>query len=357
MIDIQSIIIYLGLAVLCFFVAKLAELTNNKKVVWLIVFALSLIAGLRALSVGIDAKTYNKWFELIASGNQNQIFGLEVSFIYICKAVLRLWNNTHFMFFLFAFLSHGLIIFTLWKNREHISFRWGVFSYYIMFYAFSLNGMRQFIAVALVVFATNFVREGKYIRYILFILAASLFHLSALVGFVYLLYEIPFLKKYDRKRKVILIILCCVIGSLALSILGYLLNNYGGYFERHASSVGIMMLVKIFMLILSIVIIGIPVNKNDRQIVGMYTLFYALGIALNSLSYVFLYMGRIGLYFYVFEAFFIGWVFKVKNYTTWIVLLKLLYGLLMLYFLFDLLVSNRQGELPYRFIWQLKEYF
>ena len=48
---------------------------------------------------------------------------------------------------------------------------------------------------------------------------------------------------------------------------------------------------------------------------------------------------------------------KVKNYSIWIVLLKLCYGLLMLYFLCDLMVSNRQGELPYRFLWQLEEYF
>ena len=171
------------------------------------------------------------------------------------------------------------------------------------------------------------------------------------------MYEIPFLKNYDRKRKVILITLCCAIGSFALLAAGYLLNHYSGYFERNASSVGIMMLVKIFMLILSIVVIGISMDKNDRKISKMYTLFYALGIALNSLSYMFLYMGRIGLYFYVFESFFIGRIFKVKNYTIWIVLVKLLYGLLMLYFLFDLLVSNRQGELPYRFIWQLKEYY
>lgn len=357
MIDIQSIIVYLGLAVLCFFVAKFAELTDNKKLVWLIVLTLSLIAGLRALSVGIDSKNYDRWFKLIASGNQKQIFGLEASFIYICNIVLNLWNNTNFMFFLFALLSHGLVIFTLWRNREHVSFSWGVFSYYILFYAISLNGMRQFVAVAIVIYATNFVREGKYFRFILAVLTGVLFHMSALVGIIYILYEIPFLRNYNRKRKIILITICCLIGSLGLSIAGYLLNIYSGYFDRQATSVGIMMLVKILMLVLSILIIGIPVDKNDRHMYGMYAVFYALGIALNSLSYVFMYMGRIGLYFYVFEAFFIGGIFKVKNRTIWIVLLKIAYGLLMIYFLYDLLVSNRQGELPYRFIWQLKEYF
>ena len=357
MIDVQSIIIYLGLATICFFVGKFAELTNNKKLVWLIVFVLSFIAGLRAFSVGIDSNNYVNWFELIANGDQDQIYGVEKSFIYICNIALKLWNNSNFMFFVFALPSHGLIIFTLWKNREHISFRWGVLCYYVMFFAISLNGMRQFVAVAIVIYATNFVRQGKYVRFVLMILAAALFHLSALVGLVYVLYEIPFLKDFDRKRKAVLIILCCAICGAALFISGYLLNIYGGYFERQATSVGIMMLVKILMLILSILIIGIPVDKKDRKIWGMFVAFYALGIALNSLSYFYLYMGRIGLYFYVFEALFIGWIFKAKNYSMWTVLLKVLYGVLLFYLLFDLLVSNRQGELPYRFIWQIKEYF
>ena len=163
MIDLQSIIIYLGLAALCFFVAKFAELISNKKVVWLIIFALSFIAGLRAMNVGIDSNNYDRWFGLIASGAQEQIFGVEDSFICVCNVLLKVWNNTNFLFFLYAFLSHSLIIFTLWNNREHISFHWGVVSYYIMFFAFSLNGMRQFVAVAFVIYATNFVREGKYL--------------------------------------------------------------------------------------------------------------------------------------------------------------------------------------------------
>ena len=357
MMDIQSVIVYLGLAVLCFFVAKFAERTNSKKAVWFIVFALSLIAGLRALSVGIDSNTYDRWFDLIANGHQKRIYGVEASFMFICSLALAVWNNTNFLFLLFALLTHGLVIFSFWKNREHISFRWAVFSYYIMFFTFSLNGVRQFAAVALVIYATNYIREGKYLRFLLTIMAAAMFHLSALVGCVYLLYEILFLKTFDRKRRVILIIVSAVVGSLGISLTGYLLNNYSGYFDRQATSAGIMMFVKIAMLILSVVIIGIPKDKKDRRIYGMFAVFYGLGIILNSLSYMFLYMGRIGLYFYVYEGFFVGRVFKEKNRTIWILLLKLGYGLLLLYFLYDLIVSNRQGHLPYRFIWQLKEFY
>ena len=357
MIDVQSIIVYLGLAVLCFLIARLAELSDDKRWVWAIVLMLSLVAGLRSITVGIDAKNYDAWFRLIAGGNEGQIYGVEAAFILASKLLLAVFNSTYVVFFFLAVFSHGPIIFTLWKNREHLSFPWSVLCYYIMFYAMSLNGMRQFLAVALVIYATNFAREGKYLKFILMVLTATLFHLSALVGFLYLFFEIPFLKRFGRRRKALLLTLCSLMGIGGIFALEYLMRSYGGYFDRQASSIGVMMLVKFGLLALSLFVIGIPVDKEERKAALTFTAFYGLGIALNSLSYIFLYMGRIGLYFYLMEAFFIGWIFKVKGSTLWVVLLKLLYGLFLLYFLYDLLVSNRQGELPYRFLWQVEGVF
>lgn len=353
MIDIQSIIVYLGLAAICFFVARLAEATNNRKIIWLIVVALSLIAGLRSLSVGIDSISYNRIFVLILTDNHHLIYSVEKGFVLFCELLLKIWSNTNFVFFVLAVLSHSLIIFTLWKKREYISFSLGVLSYYIMFFAFSLNGMRQFLAVALVIYGTNFLKDGKYIRFILVVLVAAIFHNTALVGFIYIFFDFLFIKSYPRKRKILLISLGGVGAVLSLILIVYLFNQYNGYFDRQGTF-GLMMLVKLFLMILSIVLIGIPVDKEERRTVTMITAYYSVGVVLNSLSYVFLYMGRIGLYFYVFEPFFVGYVFKVKSRNVWITILKLIYVILIAYFCFDLLVSNRQGELPYRFFWQMQ---
>jgi hypothetical protein len=105
----------------------------------------SLVAGLRAISVGIDTKTYNAAFELISNNITGSVFGIEKSFIQICKVLLSIWNNPHFLLFLFAFVSHSLILFRLWQDKEYISFSWSVLSYYILLFPFSLNGMRQFV--------------------------------------------------------------------------------------------------------------------------------------------------------------------------------------------------------------------
>ncbi len=352
MFDIQSIVIYLGLAILSFGIAKYAELLKSRRAVWLIVVMLSFIAGLRAPSVGIDTKVYDGVFQFISSGNIKSIYGLEKSFIYICTVLLKIWENNHFLFFIFAFITHGLVLFRLWKDREYISFRWSVFSYYILFFAFSLNGMRQFIAVAIVFYATSFIKEGKYVKFTALTLVASLFHTSAIVGLAYFFFEIIFVRFFDKKRKMVVFLLVAIGGIVGFSIILNLLKRYSGYFEQRSSSFGFMMLVKLAMLFASVIVLEKPSNKNQKYYYLSHRWNYFVGLLLNSLNYIFMYMGRIGLYFYVFEAIYIGYLFKAKNRTEWIVLLKLGYALLLLYYLYDNISRGTQGEIPYRFFWQ-----
>ena len=352
MIDVQSIIVYLGLAFLSFVIAKYAELTNSRKAVWLIVILMSAVAGLRAVSVGIDTKTYDVVFDIISNGTVKSMYGIEASFIYFCSLLLHLWDNNHFLFFTFAFIVHGLVLFRIWQDREFISFRWSVFSYYIMFFPFSLNGIRQFVAVAIVFYATSFIKKGKYIKFSAFVVLAMMFHTSAIIGAIYLFFEIFFVKYFNGNRKLKVYLLTIFGSVLSCYLIYYLLNFYSGYFEERVSSFGLMMFVKFFLLLLSIGIIKRPQEREKRYVLYSYRWNYFVGLLLNSLSYLFLYMGRIGLYFYVFESIYIGYLFKSKNKTIYVVLLKVLYIMILLYYLYNNITKGPQGEVPYRFLWQ-----
>ena len=65
-----------------------------------------------------------------------------------------------------------------------------------------------------------------------------------------------------------------------------------------------------------------------------------------------MYMGRVGLYFYVFETIYMGYLFKTKNRTIGTILLKFGYVVVLLYYLYDNITGGAQGEIPYRFFWQ-----
>lgn len=352
MFDIQSILIYICLPIAAFFVAKYAERTDSKKAVWFIVVLFSLVAGLRATSVGIDTKTYDVVFDIVSNGTVKSMYGIEGSFIHICAVLLRIWDNNHFLFFVFALISHSLILFRIWKDREFISFRWSVFSYYIMFFAFSLNGMRQFVAVAIVIYATSFIKNGSYIKFALAVVIASLFHISAFIGMAYVFFELIFTKFYDTKRKMTIYLIALLGSMLGVSILVDFANRYFDYFSERASSLGFMLVIKVLLLALSFAFVEKPKNDDERYFFGVNKWYYFVGLLLYSLNYVFLYVGRIGLYFYVFEASYIGYLFKTKNRTIWDVLYKAVYVLLLLYYLYSNITHGAHGEIPYLFFWQ-----
>lgn len=352
MFDIQSIIIYVGLPLVCFFIAKYAETFNSKKAVWVVVMLFSLIAGMRAVSVGIDTKTYDAVFSFVSSGGLKSIYGIENSFIYICAGLLHIWENNHFLFFAFALVSHGLIIFRIWQDREAISFRWSILFYYVVFFAFSLNGLRQFVAVAIVFFATSFVKKGEYIKFAVIVLLATLFHTSAIVGLGYLFFEIVYTKYFDAKRKLYIFLFLCVGGAVALAVIPGIINQYFDYFSRAAASLGFMMIAKFIMLVLSSRVLESASDEDQKYYCSSLRWNYFVGLLLNSLSYVFLYAGRVGMYFYIFEPIYIGYLFKTKNKTLWVLLFKIGYALLMLYNFYITLKSSANGEIPYLFFWQ-----
>lgn len=163
----QSLAIYGALAPILFRLGKSARKRESRGTVWLMALLPSLVAGLRRVSVGIDTATYDAAFTLIERGQTEQVFGLERGFVGVCALLLRLWRSHGFLFFVFALASYGLLFFRLWQERGRLSFPWAALALYIGFYPFSLNGMRQFLAVALVVYATGYLREGKYLRFLL----------------------------------------------------------------------------------------------------------------------------------------------------------------------------------------------
>lgn len=352
MVDLQSVLIYFGLALLAFLVAKYAEFTDSRKAVWFIVLCMSLVAGLRGYTVGIDTKTYDSVFSLIAAGRTDQIYGIEKSFLYICRFLLGIWQNHQFLLFVFALLCHGLILFRFWQDRERIAFSWSVLSYYILMYSFSLNGMRQLVAVAIVFYATGYIKEGKYLKFTLLTLVATLFHFSALIGLGYLFFEIVFAKYFDTNRKRALFLLVAVGGVVGLSAILGMTSSYSRYFEREASSVGFMMVAKVLLLGVSFLATELPKEEEERYFCLSHRWNYFVGLLLNSLSYIILYAGRIGLYFYVFEGIYLGYLFKSKSRNPWEVLYKLVYVLVLLFYLQNMLKGSH-GEMPYRFFWEL----
>ncbi|MFD0771219.1 EpsG family protein [Bacillus sp. CGMCC 1.60114] len=89
-------------------------------------------------------------------------------------------DDPQVMVFITALITNVLIVFILYKYSRLIDLSLYVYITSGM-YLTSMNGIRQYLAAAIVFAATKYILDGNWKKYILIVLLASTFHQSALV--------------------------------------------------------------------------------------------------------------------------------------------------------------------------------
>lgn len=352
----QTFLIYsiLFISVVC--LSYYAGAKNKRRCFVLAAILLSVIAGMRGDSVGIDTQQYIYYFNLIAQGKTQYVFGFEQSFIAICGFLLSLFCDTSFLLLIFALLTNILIFIRIWDFRKYISLPWAAVVYFGMFYFMTFNIMRQFVAVSIVFWASRYLLKRKYIVFLLSILVASLFHNSALLGVLFFCFEITAWKYLNSaQKKLLLFAMLC--SPIAIYYIIKTAMKYQGYFSTAASSIGLMVLAKLILFLLVYLTARHFMTRNDNMELEnhekymelMIREYYLIGLCLTTIGYFFTYMDRIGLYFGLFEIIYVGIIMKSKRVNVLIKTgLFALYG----YMLITSMFGSGQGQGNYIFVWQ-----
>ena len=120
-----SYIVYFGLLIECWIFSYFAEKRNRKLLIWVIILSLTMAAGLRAYSVGLDTPSYVEKFSYIYKGMFSYAYGLEESFKYICYGILHVIPNASFLLGLLALITHACIILLHVPQRDKAICRCG----------------------------------------------------------------------------------------------------------------------------------------------------------------------------------------------------------------------------------------
>ena len=170
-------ILFITICVVAFILFKLADLKDNKLFLVLGIITLSLGAGLRNDNVGLDTYQYISAFKT----NFSVIWLFkETGFREISRLLMNAFSgNVTCLLLLYATVTNALILYRLWDFRKDCSYSYMVFLYITLHYMNTLNIMRQYIAIAIVFFATRFLEKRGYIKFCIAILLASVFHSSA----------------------------------------------------------------------------------------------------------------------------------------------------------------------------------
>ncbi len=302
-------VIYSLLIVFNILGATLYKKTNSKplKVIifFIMVTATSLIGGLRNHNVGTDTQGYiYRFYSINQSSSSIFSFREEPLFILLNKIAYFIYSHHFTILFLSNFITVSLIFATYTKFSGMLSM--SVLLYFASYqYYESFNGMRQYIAIAIVFFSIRYVFSRKPLKFILTITIAFGFHNTAILMLI--LYPVYWLAKEGSVKKLVILIIGAIISMFfikyILEVIELILPQYGNYIENITDDSGGVRnaVISLFLLLLSFLIMTINSNKLDKK-----TWFYVLITVFYFATSIYLFRinsnlaQRIGWYFAVF---------------------------------------------------------
>lgn len=236
---------------------------------------------------------------------------------------------------------------------------------------FTQNGIRQAIALFIMLILISKIKNIKFISFIIFSAFAVIFHKSAIVPIV--LIAILYLVKTIKINKFILISLL-----IALTIFGrelydfffsrfsflFELLNYSTYEENMSNyektlelSSGMGILLKLCLNSMVIFYQDKLFDKNKTPIYYFYTLFL-IGILIEPIIAENFIMRRMNVYFietkFVIYTYFCTYLLNTKKYTGWSKFMAIIFILAWLLLYIAAILSNSNKCMPYQTIFYYK---
>ncbi len=183
--------------VLCFLLSccstRLASKFHKNKILYRFFSVIAIIlpcvlAACRDSSVGTDVGIYGdrifkkslemNFSDFIVHRGADYLYLLVV---YLCSHSI---GTLQFQYFVLQALTI-VPFYTTLQRRESSRYAWvGMAIYYLVLFPYSLNLMRQSIAIALLFWGFKFIEQRKLLKYMFVVFVSTLFHTTAVVGVV-----------------------------------------------------------------------------------------------------------------------------------------------------------------------------
>ena len=315
---------------------RLADFVKQKQRFYIDIVAiilLCLIAGFRAKTVGTDTRLYIRPMIDAAISSNNIVEYMQhrwwmgwtflrpsdyeigyVLAVYLISALFKSVVATQFFLELLIVLPTYFAI----RKTKDIPVWFGMLVFMIYFFGSSMNIIRQSIAMAFVLLGTVFWMQKEKRKSIVSLIAAILFHTSALVGILIILFyeyaKIEREKTIQIGNKIIhiravnaaLIILVGVLVLFGIDIVVYImtkmtvLSKYVGYIAGDIRFMPNQVLIVLLPFIMLLFAVRQPGARSKELIFYIVKIAYVMITGQFSSANSF--GGRVGLYFKIFSV-------------------------------------------------------
>lgn len=227
----------------CFFTALADQSYEKKNKMKFVLYSATailipcILASSRNISVGTDTHNYYEIFTSIQKSASidtayqywGVIDGLSYPFVLLNRMVSKLFGSFSMLLFIYELFAIFPIYIISFYYRDKAPAWVVLFVYYMMFYNTSLNISRQSIAVAFMILSIFLIYKHKYIKTILSLGVACIFHKTFYIGLLPIIYY--FFDKHisnNQRKKVFRIFSIIIIVTFVLEapiILDYLLSS------------------------------------------------------------------------------------------------------------------------------------
>ncbi|WP_350020182.1 EpsG family protein [Priestia flexa] len=335
---------------------------------------LFVVSGLRDVSVGSDTVSYINTFNFVRDNSISQSLNLyfEKGYIIYNYIISRFFSSAQVLLIVSSFITILLIGRFIYKNSKNVYLSIYLFIT-LMYYYSSMNILRQYIAVSIIVFGYEYVKERKFIRYLFSIIVASFFHTTAVMAiFIYFLYTL----KFSFKRVLLFLVYTLVIYFMFVPFFNFIIDLFPRYtaYESRLDSNNLASYISTIVYIL-ILLLGLTfkyydvdkkegksnslsksierteLEKKKNNSKSVLTYIILITVLLTFLSTKLNILARANVYFSIFSIIYIPNVLlEIKNRYLrglWIYIVIVLFGLYnLIIFLYR---PDWHRVVPYRF--------
>lgn len=317
-------------------------------------FYLVFFGGSR-LNVGVDYESYNMLFDRLYESNGLPL--TEPFTYFIIKAVKGAGFSNSVIFLIYSFVTiigiYKLIKLSPDRTSKALSFF--IFLTFPIYFLASLNQIRQWAAIGVSCYSLYYLIEGKRNKFLLSVLIAACFHLSAL----FILTYVFFAKRFNFYRVVFFILSLLIVSKLAFNFIEY--TPYSMYLMEDGLRFegGNYTALYVYLMVMILFIVKLNYFNNNDQITLLNVILGNMSlcsIAVIStglfLSVDFLTIMRLNAYLIINLILVIPVLIKQtkrRGYENALIFLIILFGLL--YCFYTLIFNGAANKLvPYNFV-------
>lgn len=314
------------------------------------VLSLSFLQGYKNLSVGTDTPMY---YDIFNNGIENTIYenNIEPLFAIYC-GILRVFNLEEHGFFFIALLSNLLFLLSISNLKRGKFLAVITFISFSTLYFFGFNVIRQYLALSIIAFSFSYLFAEKYLKYIFFVIIASLLHYSAIFGafFAILFY---FIKKYGFIFSVIVsFVFPFLYNIFLLKIIEILTKitskeNYNNYIELQSVSGGRFLSFIYFLFCIFLLVFRIRTKDEKFDfLICIFFCFFSFYLNINYFLLSYEGPGRVIVYTYLSLLFCFSYI-KYGNVNLKILTILFLLLFFIVVFYFNFMIMNYHEVFPY----------